>query len=131
MYLCLNKLKYYKINSVNCFQICVSLVDAGADINVTDIRGATPLHRAASKGNTSVVKYLLSSKDKLEINIRDAYGNTPLHLACEEDRQEEAMLLIEHGARTDIQNKDKQTALDLCSKGLLHYIKTKETTTSV
>ena len=40
------------------------------------------------------------------------------HLACEEDRGEEAKLLVEHGAKLDLLNKEEATALDLASKGL-------------
>lgn len=54
------------------------LLNNHADINIADKRGATPLHRAASKGNTSVVKLLLEYSNQLDLNARDAYGNTPL-----------------------------------------------------
>ena len=40
------------------------------------------------------------------------------HLACEEDRSEEAKLLVEHGAKLDQLNKVELTPLDLASKGL-------------
>lgn len=89
-----------------------------ADINITDIRGATPLHRAASKGNLGIVKLLLEYNDKLSVNLRDSYGNTPLHLACEEDRQEEAKLLVQNGASLDTKNKEEKTPLDLCTPTL-------------
>lgn len=87
-----------------------------------DIRGATPLHRAASKGNLGIVKMLLEYNDKLKVNVRDAYGNTPLHLACEEDRQEEAKLLVQNGASLDIKNKEEKTPLDLCTPSLVKIL---------
>ena len=40
------------------------------------------------------------------------------HLACEEDRYEEAKLLVDHGAKLSISNADEKTPLDLASKGL-------------
>ncbi|KAK9758967.1 Ankyrin repeats (3 copies) [Popillia japonica] len=98
-------------------EIVQLLLDNSADINIADVRGATPLHRAASKGNLTTVKILLKYKDKLKIDNRDIYGNTALHLACEEDRTDEAKLLIEHGASLDVRNLDKNTPLDLCSRG--------------
>lgn len=76
------------------------------------------MHRAASKGNLGVVKLLLEYSDKLKLNIRDTYGNTPLHLACEEDRQEEAKLLVQNGASLDTKNKEEKTPLDLCTPSL-------------
>lgn len=104
------------------FQIVEILLDNFADINVVDIRGATPLHRAASKGNLLTVKTLLKYKDKLKIDHRDNYGNTALHLACEEDRQDEAKLLVEHGASLEILNLEQKTPLDLCSRTLLKVV---------
>lgn len=46
------------------------------------------------------------------------YGNTALHLACEEDRQQEAKLLVTHGANFELTNKERKTPLDLASDSL-------------
>jgi len=48
----------------------------GAVVNVSDRHGSTPLHRAASKGNTTLVKLLLSYH--ANPNARDCTGSTPL-----------------------------------------------------
>lgn len=96
----------------------VKLLASGADINISDIRGATPLHRAASKGNLEIVKLLLEKAGIIKVDVKDIYGNTPLHLACEEDRQEEAKLLVQNGADLEIMNKERRTPLDLCSVSL-------------
>jgi len=45
-------------------------------VNVADQHGSTPLHRAASKGNTTLVKLLLSYH--ANPNARDSTGSTPL-----------------------------------------------------
>lgn len=100
----------------------MKLLENNADINITDIRGATPLHRAASKGNLGIVKLFLEYNDKLKIDNRDVYGNTPLHLACEEDRQDEAKLLVQNGASLEIKNKEEQTPLDLCTPALARIL---------
>lgn len=100
----------------------MKLLENDADVNITDIRGATPLHRAASKGNLGVVKLLLENNDKLKVNVRDVYGNTPLHLACEEDRQEEAKLLVQNGASLETKNKEEKTPLDLCTPSLARVL---------
>lgn len=100
------------------------LLDKGADVNIADIRGSTPLHRAASKGVLPIVKLLIERND-VKINFKDAYGSTPLHLACEEDREQAALLLVEHGADIDAKDRDRQTPLDLCSAKLARLIKNK------
>lgn len=51
------------------------------------------------------------------------YGNTALHLACEEDRQEEAKLLVGKGADISLTNKEKKTPLDLAGLGLARQLK--------
>ena len=48
------------------------------------------------------------------IDAQNNLGNTALHLACECDDATAALMLIEHGASTEIQNKEKQTPLDVC-----------------
>lgn len=101
-----------------CLQIAKYLLEHNADINIADVRGATPLHRAASKGNLSTLKLLLQYLPNLTVDCKDYYGNTPLHLACEEERTEEAKLLVQHGADLNNRNRASQTPLDLCSLGL-------------
>lgn len=100
------------------------LLDKGADVNIADIRGSTPLHRASSKGNLPIVKLLLDRND-IKVNFKDAYGCTPLHLACEDDRDQVAVLLVENGADLEVKNRDNQTPLELCSPKLAKLLKNK------
>lgn len=53
--------------SKNWRAICCLLIEKGADINIYDKRGATPLHRAASKGNNEIVKLFLEQEKNLKI----------------------------------------------------------------
>lgn len=101
------------------------ILDKKGDVNVKDIRGATPLHRAASKGNTAIVRLLLEHPD-INIDLKDIYGNSPLHLACEEDRVEESKLLVKHGADINVPNKESKTPLDYCSFSLAKILKNLE-----
>ncbi|XP_046734846.1 26S proteasome non-ATPase regulatory subunit 10-like isoform X1 [Diprion similis] len=101
--------------SKNWKTICAALLEQNADINIADKRGSTPLHRSATKGNLAIVKLLLEYGKQLKIDQRDAYGNSALHLACEEDRQEEAKLLVSNGASIELTNNDRKTPLDLCN----------------
>jgi len=64
-----------QINNIQ-LQIVRYLVSKSADVNIADNRGATPLHRCASKGNTAVLKILLDCD--VHVDAKDSYGNTPL-----------------------------------------------------
>ncbi|KAL0105919.1 hypothetical protein PUN28_015976 [Cardiocondyla obscurior] len=108
--------------SKNWKSICIALLEKDANVNIADKRGATPLHRSASKGNIAIVELLVESGKKLNIDQRDAYGNTALHLACEENRVEEAKLLTAHGADLTITNKERRTPLDFASPGLARQL---------
>ena len=63
-----------------------SRLDAGADANVQDDDGATPLHWAADRGLTSMAALLLEAG--ANHSIPDESGMTPLHYAAMNDRDE-------------------------------------------
>jgi len=63
-------------------EIARLLVENGANVNIHDKYGATPLHRAASIGNEAVLKFLVQVKG-IRLDGRDCEGNTPLHSAIE------------------------------------------------
>ena len=46
------------------------------------------------------------------------------HLSCEENRVEEAKLLVLHGAKLDVKNREQQTPLDLASPSLSRQLGT-------
>ncbi|WP_341808548.1 ankyrin repeat domain-containing protein [Wolbachia endosymbiont (group E) of Neria commutata] len=53
---------------------------AGADPNIEDKKGKTPLHCAAKYDNTGIVDVLLAEKS-INVNTKDNQGKTPLHYA--------------------------------------------------
>ena len=55
------------------------LIENGADVNIKDNDGDTPLHYAASGGHLDVVKFLV--ENGADVNAKDKYGRTPLDVA--------------------------------------------------
>ena len=68
--------------------------------------GDSCLHIAAGRGNLRAVRLLLEAG--LDVNLRGDLGNTPLHYAHK--HSEIVRLLIEHGARLEVENDLGQKA---------------------
>jgi ankyrin repeat protein len=92
------------------------LVDRGADISATDSYGETPLHSRARhwKGRIEILLELGA-----DIHNGENLRGTPLHTAAGSHKFNIARVLVEHGARIDALNSDRQTplvyALQRCS----------------
>jgi len=89
------------------------IATAGGDMECADIRGETLLHHAIKFRNVKVASYLIKSGSSLEArNLPD--GNSPLILGCLESNPDEEIitLLVNSGACTDAQNKEKNTSLN-------------------
>ncbi|WP_019236530.1 ankyrin repeat domain-containing protein [Wolbachia pipientis] len=99
------------------------------DINARDRYGRTPLHYAASKGHTEILRSLLDAGAKFD--EKDNVGMTPLCLAIVNDYQEIVETLVEKGANVNVVSKSGKTPLewlsisrhtwdDLCSSNCSH-----------
>lgn len=94
----------------NVCQLMV-LVKKGADINMRDFKGRTPLHDAVLCKMIENVKCLLDNG--ADIDSQDRYGETVLHLAAKTGHVDTVALLVIRGANLNIQNELGETALHL------------------
>uniref|UniRef100_A0A8B9EL98 Uncharacterized protein n=1 Tax=Anser cygnoides TaxID=8845 RepID=A0A8B9EL98_ANSCY len=65
---------------------------------VKDMDGCTPMHYAAIKGNTEIVKLLLTSGKNKNIDDRNIWRKTALHIAAEYGHSDLINLLLSYGA---------------------------------
>ncbi|XP_028653377.1 ankyrin repeat domain-containing protein 6b [Erpetoichthys calabaricus] len=86
----------------------VQLINKGAKVAVTK-NGRTPLHLAAYKGHSEVVRILL--KAGCDLNLQDDSDQTALHRAAVVGNCDVISALIQDGCALDRQDKDGNTAL--------------------
>jgi ankyrin repeat protein len=67
--------------------IVIKLIENGANINMSDFLGNTPLHYLVIEKNYIILNYLINSNSNKELYYSETNltGNTPLHLLMEED----------------------------------------------
>lgn len=81
-------------------------------VHLKDADDATPLHYAAWKGHTEVVRALLDLGAQIDACSQDGhYGGTPLHAAAHGNQKEVAALLLERGANKSIVSCNGRTPL--------------------
>ena len=108
----LNK-RLYDAVSDNRISKIEQLLKQGADVNVKDKDGWTPLQWAALKGNIDIGKCLI--ENGADVNIKDNLGRTPLYRASRWNQIGVAKLLIENGADVNAKDKDGWTPLHLAA----------------
>ncbi|XP_046644986.1 ankyrin-1-like, partial [Daphnia pulicaria] len=91
------------------------LLSKGANPNVADRNGATPLHVAAYCADTTDVLDLILEKEKVDINRRDKNGQTALHYAVRGYRVYNVDYLLENGANPAIRDENGDTPLHLAA----------------
>ncbi|XP_040901344.1 B-cell lymphoma 3 protein homolog [Toxotes jaculatrix] len=84
------------------------LLDAGADINVMDIKsGHSPLMHAVEGNNTDMVHFLI--ENGCDVNGQSYSGNTALHSACGRGQVDTVRLLLKSGADSSLKNYHNDT----------------------
>ena len=87
-------------------------IDAGADVDATACRGATPLHRAAWGRHLDVAMTLVAAG--ANVNLRQTGGASPLHIAMKNTYGVGASIvnfLLSHNADVNAQEDDGATPL--------------------
>ncbi len=77
------------------------LIIEGADLDVKNKFGATPLHMAAQSGLADLVGILIRAHANLNIST-DRFGVTPLYLAAQNGHSKVVSLLIDAGANVNL-----------------------------
>jgi ankyrin repeat protein len=94
------------------------LLSVGADVNVKDNFGWTPLHTASMEGHLQVVKVLQDHGADIEAEDNDEW--TPLHFACANDHVTVVNELMSptdsNGTTTSIHGKRKSRGADIEAK---------------
>jgi len=91
------------------------LITDGADINLKDKEGDTPLHYAVKFKREKPFQMLLDKKANL--NAVDNYGTTPLSAAIQVKQYKMAETLVEKGADFNIPNSAGVTPLMFAANG--------------
>ncbi len=92
-------------------------IESGADVNVKNNYGNTPLIWASDTRQTEIVKLLLEYG--ADANAKNNNGNTPLHCASIYGYTEIVKLLLEYGADANAKDNDVWTPL-FCASGEGH-----------
>ena len=86
------------------------LLDKGANPNIADAAGRSPLSRAAGEGFNALLKLLLVAPE-IDVDAQKKDGDTALRLAVCNNQTESVRLLLEAGANPNIQNTNGNTPL--------------------
>lgn len=95
-------------------EIVKYLVEHGADVNLANLRGETPLHLACLTDNDKLISFLVREGCWLE--SEDECGDSPLMYATREDKLVAVEQLLMHGADADHPNEDGETPFMLAQE---------------
>ena len=92
-----------------------ALIEAGADLEVTDYRGSTALHTAAADADKLVIHRLIKAGSNMEAVTSN--GFTPLIVAATRGRLETFQALVELGAKTSFENPNQSNLYHFAANG--------------
>ena len=94
------------------------LSEKGADVDLSNDKGETPLYVSAKYGSDATLRVLLSVG--ADINHQNCYGETALMIASENHASECVLSLLQCGAEKDWQSSSGDTALMKDIKNIFH-----------
>ncbi len=86
------------------------LINNGADVNIKNSYGWSPIYIATRNLNLDIIKLLLEKK--VDVNAQTQNGGTPLILAVKKNNTEIAKILLMFGAEIQIKDKYNKSAID-------------------
>ena len=99
------------------------LLQHGANPNVKDMTGTTPLIKASQKGSTEIVRVLLEGG--ANVDIQDDDGSSALFFSALSGHAEIVDLLLKHGAQVNLKAEFEKNALIVASfNGYAEIVKT-------
>jgi ankyrin repeat protein len=89
------------------------LLESGANANLRNGEGQTPLHLATQLGDCDIMRLLLDRG--ADVDVQDRRRSTPLHLASDNRNSMTTQLLLRSGANVRVRNEDGRTPLQVAS----------------
>ncbi|EJW80879.1 hypothetical protein WUBG_08212, partial [Wuchereria bancrofti] len=86
----------------------------GAALDAADVRGDTPLFWATRNGHANIVGYI-TNEENVNINAVNKNKESVLHVATRYAQLESALLLLERGVNSSLQDEHSETALHIAS----------------
>uniref|UniRef100_A0A8D8UY23 phospholipase A2 n=2 Tax=Cacopsylla melanoneura TaxID=428564 RepID=A0A8D8UY23_9HEMI len=94
-------------------ELVLSILAAGAELELQDSEGNTPLHIAAKKNSVSVTQALLGFG--ADVNVRNNNGDTPRHLAAtSQTKKKDRILFVLHAVGAERCEAGKEGCTDGC-----------------
>ena len=129
----------YHPEYTNSIKIIELLMENGANPNIINKSGWSPVHEAAKEGFNELIAWMneynkknfsgyKNKKFSFNFNLQGSYGFTPLHLSCEKNDEDTVISLIEAGANPLIEDFNGRKPSSYCRKNtfLVKYFKKNE-----
>jgi hypothetical protein len=100
--------------------ICQTLLDRQAEVNIKNQYGLSPLMAAACHGHVDTCQLLL--EHNAQINAKNNKGKTSLHFAAKEGYNCVCQLLLKHHAQVDAKDNSGKTPFRLAAKFKSHNV---------